>query len=154
MKKGQTALEYLITYGWAILVILVVLAVLWYYGIFNPSRWAGEQVGAFSAFNVMDHKFSNDGLDLVLANRAGKDVTIKNVSVFMTGDRINDFTSINQANITQVVRANTQETVSVAFAEGLGGNPGDIMSLTVSILYDTEQLTDKVDSTTMNLKVA
>jgi len=37
--KGQTALEYLITYGWAILVILVVLAVLWYYGVFNPVKW-------------------------------------------------------------------------------------------------------------------
>jgi len=40
--KGQTALEYLITYGWAIIVILVVLAVLWYYGIFTPSKWQGQ----------------------------------------------------------------------------------------------------------------
>jgi len=32
--KGQTALEYLITYGWAVLIILVVLAVLYYYGAF------------------------------------------------------------------------------------------------------------------------
>ena len=37
--KGQTALEYLIVYGWAILVILVVLAVLWYYGVFDINKW-------------------------------------------------------------------------------------------------------------------
>lgn len=37
--KGQTALEYLLTYGWAILIILVVLTVLWYYGIFEKNRW-------------------------------------------------------------------------------------------------------------------
>lgn len=37
--KGQSALDYLVTYGWSILVILVVLAVLWYYGIFDPDKW-------------------------------------------------------------------------------------------------------------------
>ena len=35
-KKGQAALEYLMTYGWAILAVVVVLAVLWYLGIFTP----------------------------------------------------------------------------------------------------------------------
>jgi hypothetical protein len=35
-RKGQTAMEYLMTYGWAILVIMVVLAVLFYLGILNP----------------------------------------------------------------------------------------------------------------------
>ena len=30
-KKGQAAMEYLMTYGWAILVIVIVLAVLWFY---------------------------------------------------------------------------------------------------------------------------
>jgi len=30
-RKGQAAMEYLMTYGWAILVIVIVLAVLWFY---------------------------------------------------------------------------------------------------------------------------
>jgi hypothetical protein len=37
LRKGQTAMEYLMTYGWAILVIMCVLAVLFYLGILNPS---------------------------------------------------------------------------------------------------------------------
>jgi len=37
--NGQTVWEYLITYGWAILVIIVVLAVLYYYHVFNPKCW-------------------------------------------------------------------------------------------------------------------
>jgi hypothetical protein len=37
--KGQTALEYLITYGWAVAVIMVVLMVVWYYGVFDSSIW-------------------------------------------------------------------------------------------------------------------
>jgi len=37
--KGQTAWEYLITYGWAIIVILIVLGVLGYYGKWDASKW-------------------------------------------------------------------------------------------------------------------
>jgi len=32
--KGQTAMEYLMTYGWVILIILIVALVLAYYGIY------------------------------------------------------------------------------------------------------------------------
>jgi len=35
-KKGQSAMEYLMTYGWAILVIIIVIAVLFYIGVLNP----------------------------------------------------------------------------------------------------------------------
>ncbi|WP_088820199.1 LamG-like jellyroll fold domain-containing protein [Candidatus Mancarchaeum acidiphilum] len=38
--KSQSAMEYLMTYGWAILVIAVVLAALYSLGIFNPSSFA------------------------------------------------------------------------------------------------------------------
>jgi hypothetical protein len=34
--KGPTAVEYLMTYGWAVLIILIVAGVLAYYGIFAP----------------------------------------------------------------------------------------------------------------------
>jgi len=37
MKKAQvTIMEYLITYGWAILIIIIVVGVLWRLGIFEP----------------------------------------------------------------------------------------------------------------------
>jgi len=39
--KGQTAIEYLMTYGWAILIILIVAGVLAYYGIFAPAGFLG-----------------------------------------------------------------------------------------------------------------
>ncbi len=40
MMKSEAAMEYLMTYGWAILVIAVVLAALYSLGIFNPSTFA------------------------------------------------------------------------------------------------------------------
>jgi len=82
--KGQTALEYLITYGWAILVILVVLAVLWYYGVFNPAKWSGESVAEGSAFKVVDKQLSTTNLRLIFGDKTGSQTTISKVEV--TGD--------------------------------------------------------------------
>ena len=40
MFKSQSAMEYLMTYGWAILIIAVVLAALFELGVFNPMTFA------------------------------------------------------------------------------------------------------------------
>jgi hypothetical protein len=37
--KAQTITEYILTYGWAILIILIVAGVLAYYGVFQPSAF-------------------------------------------------------------------------------------------------------------------
>ena len=47
MKRGQGAMEYLMTYGWAILVVLIVGIVLWKTGLFGTSA-TGQ-----SGFNVL-----------------------------------------------------------------------------------------------------
>ena len=36
-KRAQSAMEYLMTYGWAILVVLIALGALFYLGVFSPS---------------------------------------------------------------------------------------------------------------------
>jgi len=43
MKKGQAAVEYLMTYGWAILALVIVMAVLFSTGIFSPSYLVSEE---------------------------------------------------------------------------------------------------------------
>jgi hypothetical protein len=50
-SKAQSAMEYLMTYGWAILVIAVVLGVLYSLGIFSPSNFAPKaQHGSCQVF--------------------------------------------------------------------------------------------------------
>ncbi|MCD4666300.1 TIGR03790 family protein [archaeon] len=36
-KKAQTSMEYLMTYGWAIIIVLIALATLFYLGVFSPN---------------------------------------------------------------------------------------------------------------------
>lgn len=38
-KKAQAAMEFLMTYGWAILVVLAAIGALAYLGILNPANW-------------------------------------------------------------------------------------------------------------------
>ena len=60
----QSAMEYLMTYGWAILVIAVVLGVLYSLGIFNPSNFAPKaQPGSCQVFRP-DGPGTNYNLEL------------------------------------------------------------------------------------------
>ncbi|MBL7148187.1 MAG: LamG domain-containing protein [Nanoarchaeota archaeon] len=45
-KKSQSAMEYLMTYGWAILIILIAIGALFYLGVFSPSTPSVCQVQA------------------------------------------------------------------------------------------------------------
>ena len=44
MRKGQAALEFLMTYGWAILVVLAAIAALAYFGVLSPDRFLPENL--------------------------------------------------------------------------------------------------------------
>ncbi len=49
-KKAQSAMEYLMTYGWAILIIAIVLAALFSLGVFSSSSFLGTTCVASSGY--------------------------------------------------------------------------------------------------------
>ena len=82
-KKGQSALEYLMTYGWAILIIIIVGGVLYYYGVFSPSKLVGESKVGFNKVEIDSWAVdaANENVSFIFENRAGKKITITNTSV-------------------------------------------------------------------------
>ena len=82
-KKGQSALEYLMTYGWAILIIIIVGGVLYYYGVFSPSKLVGESKVGFGKVQIDTWTVdaANDKLKLIFENRAGRNINITSVDV-------------------------------------------------------------------------
>ncbi len=52
MAKGQSALEYMMTYGWAILIIVIVAVILYSMGIFNPRASVTATSSGFAPFTV------------------------------------------------------------------------------------------------------
>lgn len=80
MKKGQAALEYLLTYGWAILIVIIVGASLYSLGIFTPGQWTGRRQTGFANFRIEDFKLDRDGnLTIVYRNQIGKPLQVNEI---------------------------------------------------------------------------
>ena len=55
MRKGQAAMEYLMTYGWAILIVVVVVAALYAMGVFKIGAPPVPCSPCFSYFAFVDY---------------------------------------------------------------------------------------------------
>jgi uncharacterized protein (UPF0333 family) len=54
-NKAQSAMEYLMTYGWAILIVIVVIAALYAMGVFTPKAGGGTCSPCFAKFAFIDY---------------------------------------------------------------------------------------------------
>lgn len=54
-KKTNWAIEFVSIYGWAILVVIVMLGTLWYFGIFNSDNWFPDDCDRFCEKVNMSH---------------------------------------------------------------------------------------------------
>src|SRR3989344_3801876 len=82
-KKGQAAMEFLMTYGWAILAAIIAIGVLAYFGVFNPGRLAGP-AGLVSPpfnlddFNIVDGGAGSDVVTMVVTQNLGSSLNLLN----------------------------------------------------------------------------
>lgn len=89
--KGQTTVEYMINYAWALILIVVVVSVLWQIGLFNPSTFVEKKSSGFGMFDIQDFKFEKNGnLTLILISNAEKKITDVNIST------IYNFTTVSE----------------------------------------------------------
>jgi len=78
-KRAQAAMEFLMTYGWAILVVLVVIGALSYFGVLNPSQLLPEKCTLPIGFNCKDFRVTNSSINMYIENGAGRGVNITNI---------------------------------------------------------------------------
>ncbi|MBI4739557.1 hypothetical protein HY772_08535 [Candidatus Woesearchaeota archaeon] len=74
-KKAQAAMEFLMTYGWAILVVLVAISALAYFGVLSPSKFLPERCTLPSGIACLDHKATATSISLRVQNGLGVDIT-------------------------------------------------------------------------------
>ncbi len=84
-KKGQAALEFLMTYGWAILVVLVAIGALAYFGVLSPDKFLPSRCTLQSGLSCVDHKITPGVVTVVVKNGFGSDLTINDVRVEKCG---------------------------------------------------------------------
>ena len=84
MKKAQAAMEFLMTYGWAILVVLAAIGALAYFGVLSPGKLVPDKCTLGPGFDIKDCKVDTTGVQMSLYNGLGADVNGVAVTVDAT----------------------------------------------------------------------
>ena len=81
-KRGQAALEFLMTYGWAILVVLIVIGILWSL-IGNPADILGDKciLPAGSTLFCEDQKAEQGAVTLLIRNGLADTISVNGIEL-------------------------------------------------------------------------
>lgn len=117
-RKGQAAMEFLMSYGWAILIALVAVGVISYFKILNPDEIVRDQCLLAQGIYCKSHKATPTGASIMLTNFMGRDITVTDVmlsdincsssglSVYLPNDR--DAVFNLSCNLTPKSKANSE----------------------------------------------
>jgi hypothetical protein len=141
-NKGQAAMEFLMTYGWAILIVVIAVAALAAFGVFNPQRFAQERcVGDSTKFactsDALSFDVATETLVMEISNGAGSTVNITGISSSADGDCGSVSTwqlDSNGADTAASYRPNEQVLVSITCANDI--TEGGVFQDTFDIEYD------------------
>ena len=80
-RSGQAAMEFLMTYGWAILVVLAAIAALAYFGVLSPEKFLGEKCILEPGLACISSKVEPTKVSLVIAQNKGRTIIVNSVTV-------------------------------------------------------------------------
>lgn len=141
-KRGQSALEYLMTYGWALVVIVIAVAAL--VVLINPSTIQGDQCDSrFGPFTVSQSDVNADATTLVLVNQTGQSVTFTAATVTGTNPGNTTFTSgsVSLAGTGTTMSPNETDRLVIDQTNALSSGS---YNLTYNITYTAGQLSGVV----------
>ncbi|MCR4368396.1 MAG: hypothetical protein NUV67_00650 [archaeon] len=146
-QKGQSALEYLMTYGWALVVIVIVIAALVF--LIQPSQVGGNTCSTTSGILITNHQLlgSTDDLTLILSNQTAASLTNVDMNVTGTigGTSITDSNTLLSLGTTATTTAVDLSTVQAGVFDVASGST---YSLQVTFNYnDRDGLERSVTST-------
>ena len=105
-KKAQAAMEFILTYGWAILVVIIAISALAYFGVLDVDKWLPSSCMIEPGIACIDHEMTyvpetlftpaTNRLDLVIRNNVGW--TIQNIEVNIDMFVKNKETNVDLAN--------------------------------------------------------
>ena len=80
-RSSQAAMEFLMTYGWAILVVLAAIAALAYFGVLSPEKFLPEKCILQPGIACVSHKVEPSQITLVISNGLGRTIIINSIDV-------------------------------------------------------------------------
>ena len=113
--KSQSALEYLMTYGWAILIIVIVAVILYSMGIFNPGAGVTASSSGFSPFAISSVICSQAGLKIaIIAGGLPNNAVSATISKIYFQSNTGTIANLNQGyNIGSITLSSGQSTTFI-----------------------------------------
>lgn len=109
--KGQAALDFLMTYGWALILLVTVVGMLFLLGIFDISGFTGNRAAGFADVGAIGWGLAKDGqFGMQFENHAGKNIVIQNITATMSSTTI-----LNNTNMTLGIGEKTNITTIGTF---------------------------------------
>lgn len=131
-KKGQSAIEYLITYGWMIIALVAIIALLFYLGVLSPTTWfaTSNEVTGLSTFTVTDFAVTPSGyFTIYIKSGAGARTRITNIKV--------KGVSLTGVSPTLPIDMNPGQNRTISGTSTLTGGSGEsFYNANLEIIYD------------------
>ncbi len=81
MRKAQAGLDFLMTYGWALLLIVLVVGALFALGVFDIGSFTGSKATGFAEVGVVGWKLDTGGiLTVKFENHVGVDISVTEIN--------------------------------------------------------------------------
>ena len=88
-RKSQAALEFLTTYGWAFLVILIMIGTLAYFGILSPVKLLPDRCSTPTQFQCLDYVITSSAgassIRMRLRNGVGEPIAVQSIGFSTDG---------------------------------------------------------------------
>jgi len=131
--RGQSAIEYLITYGWMVIALVAIVGALFYLGVLSPSSWfaTSNDVTGLATFTVTDYTVTPGGyMTIYLKSGAGARTSVTAIKI-----RGQSLTGVSP---TVPITVNPGQNVTITGTAGnFTGNSGDsFYNTNIEIMYD------------------
>jgi uncharacterized protein (DUF58 family) len=143
-RKGQAALDFLMTYGWAILLIVLIAAALFVLGIFDIGSFIGNKAVGFTQVAVPAFKVASNGtLTLQLQNQVGNPIRIDSINATYTNQ------TVSSAPSTNLGVGQTSSTLNAGAFTGLSSGNSYVVTVRIGYTDRTTQF-NYVETGTLN----
>ncbi len=148
-KKGQAAMEFLMTYGWAILVVLAAIGALAYFGVLSPGNLLPQRCEFAAGMDCTENPDASAGggtISFPLTNSQGY-TAVMNGATLSNGDGVGTCTGVSWSPATAGTTGLKNGDPVVVTLTGCGGmSDGERYSADVTVTY-TSNTTGMTHST-------
>ncbi|MFT4326411.1 MAG: hypothetical protein ACMXYK_02830 [Candidatus Woesearchaeota archaeon] len=111
--RGQYSVEFLVTYGWALLIIGIIVSAIYTFGWFNVNDLIPQNCEFYGQIGCRDFIVTEDAFNLSLVNNFGANLHIGSLEIFLEGDRGNTCAVTYTTPNIRTWRRNTFEIIGV-----------------------------------------